>query len=208
MRSVIDVIINYYISESLNRVLKDNGYVFVTELVGCPLKHYLRKRYPSLSLQLNFNEKILLGKIVHEGIEAILSRIEYMVDDIQVEVPVTREVNGVTLVGRADIVTSDAVVELKTTRSTKELPHENHKLQAAIYAKLFDKPRAILVYIVLNNETKILEYEIEPIDDEMLKQLIKELKEGKPAPRYPWECNYCIFRQFCPVKQVNKNGQG
>ena len=203
MRSVIDVIINYYISESLNRVLKDNGYVFVTELVGCPLKYYLRKRYPSLSLQLNFNEKILLGKIVHEGIEAILSRIEYMVDDIQVEVPVTREVNGVTLVGRADIVTSDAVVELKTTRTLNGLPHDNHKLQAGIYANLLNKPRAILVYIVLNNETKILEYEVDPIDDDKLNELIKQLKEKQPAPRYPWECNYCIFKQFCPVRNNN-----
>ncbi|MCD6300882.1 MAG: CRISPR-associated protein Cas4 [Staphylothermus sp.] len=204
MRSVMDLIINYYVSESLNRVLKDKEVVYVTELVSCPMKHYLRERYPTLMLQLNFNEKILLGKLVHEGVESVLYKIMQFGEDAEIEVPVTREVNGVVINGRADIVTSNAVIELKTTRSTKDLPHENHKLQAAIYANLLRKPKAILVYIVLNNEVNILEYEVEPLSDEQLSKLVDELKHKSPAPRFPWECNYCVFKQFCPVR-VNKN---
>ncbi len=203
VRSVFDLIVNYYVSDSLNR-LKDNGHVYVTELVSCPMKHYLRKRYPTLALQLNFNEKILLGKLVHEGIESVLHKIAQLMDNVEVEASVSKEINGVTIVGRADIVMSDAVIELKTTRSTKDLPHENHILQAAIYARLLDKSRAVLLYIVLNNDVRILEYDVDPISDEMLYQLVSELKEKKPSPRFPWECNYCVFKQFCPVRQINR----
>jgi len=199
MRSIVDRIINYYLSESLKR--SNSVDVFVTELVACPMKYELRLRYPSLLIQLNFNEKILIGKLLHHGIEAILRDLMLISgDNIRTEVPVSGEINGLRIVGRADIVLDNEVIEIKTTSSVNNLPRDSHVLQTAIYAKLLNKARGRLVYFILNNDKRIIEFDVDPINDDDLTNLIEEFKKRKPTPRYPWECNYCVFKQFCPKR--------
>lgn len=201
-RSIMDRVINYYIIESLKRINNDD--VYITELVNCPMKYYLRLRYPSLMVQYNFNEKILIGKLLHEGIESIIRRIISLANNnIEIEKPISLEIDGLRVIGRADIVTDSEVIEIKTTRSCNGLPHDNHMLQASIYAYALNKPSARLVYIVLNNDVRILEYYVDPITREDLEKLVMEFREAKPSPRYTWECNYCIFKAYCPNRVVN-----
>ena len=75
-------------------------------------------------------------------------------DDNEYEVPATREVMGVMWKGKADIVTPDSLIDLKTTSNIKDFKYSarkyNYDSQAYLYQKFFGKP---LIFYVVDKTT-------------------------------------------------------
>lgn len=171
--------------------LRDPRILYVTDLVSCSHKRRMRLEYPELTLK--FEPQLVLGDLLHEGLERILEEQGYR---REVEVVAEYEVLGtrVTLKGRVDAVGDDAVVEIKTGRSGQSLPHDHHILQLQVYLNLLGMDRGILVYITPD---RMAEYEVDrdPID---IKMLVEETLLDVKHPRWHWECRYCVFSKMCP----------
>jgi len=75
-------------------------------------------------------------------------------EDNEFEVPATQEVMGVMWKGKADIVTPDCLIDLKTTSNIKDFKYSarkyNYDSQAYLYQKFFGKP---LVFYVVDKLT-------------------------------------------------------
>ncbi|MCY0868427.1 MAG: CRISPR-associated protein Cas4 [Desulfurococcus sp.] len=167
--------------------------VYVTELVSCSHKYHLRRKYPELTL--GFEPSAVLGTLLHLGLESILREEGYEVE-YSVERQVEVEGAFYTVKGRVDAFNPSrgVVVEVKSSRSSRELPRQHHIEQLNIYLNLLEAEKGILVYITPD---KIEEYEVlkERIDvGDLLKNTINDLIH----PRYSWECNYCAFKRICP----------
>jgi len=71
-------------------------------------------------------------------------------DSNEYEVPAVQEIMGLKWKGKADIVTTDSLIDLKTTSNIKDFKYSarkyNYDSQAYIYQQLFDKP--LLFYVV------------------------------------------------------------
>jgi hypothetical protein len=72
----------------------------------------------------------------------------------QYELPAIGEINGIMWKGKADIVTDDMIIDLKTTSDIHKFKYSakayNYDSQCYIYQKLFGKP---LVFFVIDKES-------------------------------------------------------
>jgi CRISPR-associated exonuclease Cas4 len=187
-------------SEKL-RELTDPNIVYVTDLALCSHKRVMRIRYPLLSFQ--FDPQLILGDLVHVGIQQLL--ISNSSGKWKAEVSIEKEFNidgrRIILKGRADLVEfSDegrpvTVVEIKSARTLpSEAPLEHHVLQLRIYLQLLGAEQGVLLYVTPD---RLVEYDVDPspIDiEELVRETIYDLR----VPRYEWECRYCPYRKICP----------
>jgi hypothetical protein len=71
-------------------------------------------------------------------------------DENQFEVPAVTEIMGLKWKGKADIVTPDILIDLKTTSNIRDFKYSarkyNYDCQAYIYQQLFDRP--LVFYVV------------------------------------------------------------
>tara|TARA_R100001530_G_scaffold60360_3_gene43649 strand:+ start:10194 stop:10931 length:738 start_codon:yes stop_codon:yes gene_type:complete len=105
-------------------------------------------------IMMLLKEREEINKAIHcmknnlEFYEAIYS------DDNAFEVPVIHEVMGMLWKGKADIVCSDKLIDLKTTSNIKDFKYSarkyNYDSQAYLYQQFFDKP---LVFYVVDKLT-------------------------------------------------------
>ncbi|BEP16988.1 CRISPR-associated protein Cas4 [Pyrofollis japonicus] len=179
----------------------DPKIVYVTDLTGCSMKRIMRMHYPLLSFR--FEPSVILGDLVHTGLEKILEEHGWA-SEYQVEKSI--KVNGetYTLKGRVDLVKItdngvEEVVEIKTGRDLPHNePHDHHILQLKIYMYLLNAKKGHLLYIT---PERIVEFDVEyePID---LESLVRETILNERAPRYEWECKYCPYRKLCPYART------
>lgn len=178
--------------------------VYVTDLTSCSMKRIMRIRYPLLSFR--FEPPIILGELVHTGLEKILMDKGWKAE-VQVEKRVNIDGTEYLLKGRADLVKysqddeskAEEIVEIKTGRDLPlNAPHEHHALQLRIYLDLFGAKKGYLVYIT---PERIVEFSVdpEPVD---IETLIRETIYNERAPRYEWECRYCPYRRICPFAKT------
>lgn len=180
--------------EHVEEMSKPN-IVYVTELTACSHKYVLRQKFSELIF--SFEPNIILGSLIHRGLEDILEAEGY-----KREVPVQKEINidgsKYTIKGRIDALNEEEqiVVEIKSARSSQGTPHPHHILQLQIYLEMLGYKKGILVYITPD---RMLEYTIEytPID---LKNYLIETINDLKHPRWHWECKYCIFNRICPYR--------
>ncbi len=175
--------------------------LYVTDLISCPLKLRYSKLYKELALASAFKPVALMGELLHLGLEKLLSEL-LGVDNVKTEVEYEREVvvDGTTYIvkGRVDAIVGDVLIEIKSVRSDTHIPLQHHVMQVRIYLWLTGLPKGILVYITPD---RIAEFLIDtPASDGEVTDLVRSTIEGRPAPRYPWECSYCIYSQLCPSK--------
>lgn len=101
-----------------------------------------------LKERLQINKAIYTMKNNLEFYDAIYD------DENEFEVPATQEVMGVMWKGKADIVTPDCLIDLKTTANIKDFKYSarkyNYDSQAYLYQKFFGKP---LVFYVVDKLT-------------------------------------------------------
>jgi len=187
------------------------GVVWVTDLVLCSLKSRYSEVYPELEAPQVFEPTLVLGTIVHKGLQGFLRRVlgEEKGYGVEVEPEASAEVDlsqfqpgagKVVVKGRIDaliLLGGERVgVEVKSMRGDAQLPLEHHVDQVRLYNLLFDLPATILLYVT---PERITQYEVgERADWREVAQRVLEPK----APRYPWECRYCPFAVLCPKKRV------
>ena len=180
--------------EELKHIEKrEENVVYVTELVECPMKRVFRK---DLWYFETTNPSLILGRLVHEGLEKLLKQI-FPNHNIQTEVEVEKQYGELKIRGRIDAIIDDVIVEIKYMRGIKgELPLEHHKLQLRIYKWMTGKRKGIILYITPDG---IKEYKDDkPVNNAEIMQII----ERNEIPRYDWECKYCAFSRFCPFAKV------
>ena len=197
---IVENLYRWKVEEYRERVEKKlENEIYVTELLLCPLKSRLAKQYPELALSRVFDPPLFIGDMVHRGLQQTLKEI-FGEENVEVEVEVEREVavDGQSYVirGRIDAVIGDTVVEIKSGRSDVGIPHKHHVDQLRLYMWMRGAAKGLLLYVT---NDRITEYPVEqPMSDGEVMDLVRSFLKGEPAPRYPWECNYCPFAVVCP----------
>ncbi len=188
--------------------------VHVSALVQCPMKWFYRFKYPDLARAQQYHAYMILGKLVHMGLQSLLMSLdnsEFKVIGVEVEAAksINIERNGMPLVvrikGRADMIIEDSqgrvIVEIKTARGDYNMPLQHHELQLRIYMNMLRAKRGLLLYITPD---RIAEYPVDkPLDDYELQRLVYEFYQRSKTPKFDWECQYCQFNILCPMKKVN-----
>lgn len=198
---IVSLIYSYTKSER-EKHKKERGIVWVTDLVRCPLRATYEELYPELSLQDIFKPSLIVGSLVHRGLESILrDLIQGFV--VETEAEGSKDVtlydgSTVTVRGRLDIVLSRdserIAIEIKSSRSDRGIPQRHHVDQVRAYNWLADLSGSILLYVT---PTRITQFYIE---DRMDSSEVVDRITSKKAPRYSWECAYCVYSVMCPSK--------
>lgn len=206
MIKIVDNLYRWRIDEAVKKLESklDNEF-YVTDLIYCPLKYKYQKIYKELTISSAVNPTTLLGEFTHYGVEKILVDL-FGSSNVRLEIDYERglEVDGVLYVvkGRVDAVISDWIIEIKTSRFDISIPQNHHVMQTRIYLWLTGLTHALLLYITSN---RIAEFIIDkPATDGEIADLIRGTISGAPAPRYSWECRFCIYATLCPNKKVSE----
>lgn len=202
---VVSLIYGWRIEEARKRLEKKlENEIYVTDLVYCPLKYYFQKKFREITLADGFNPVTIYGEAVHVGIEEILKNIlgsENVKTEVDFEKTIEVEGKAFIVKGRVDAIIGDYVIEIKSSRSDTNIPQHHHILQARLYLWLTGLKKALLLYITPN---RISQYLVtEPASNGEVSDFIRSLLAQSPAPRYSWECMYCLFSILCPNKKVS-----
>jgi CRISPR-associated exonuclease Cas4 len=181
---------------------KDANTIYVTDLLYCPLKPKMREQFREISLADVYNPAALQGSLIHESVEGILAK-EL---NAQIEVEASKEVkledNVYKVVGRADAVIGDTIIEIKTSKGDANIPVKGHVQQLRIYMNLLNVFHGVLLYVTPD---RVTEFHVDDkITDAELKELVTGFLTAMNTPREKWECKYCVFSKLCPHK-VNSN---
>lgn len=207
MLKLTDLIYKWRISETINRLEKKlDNEIYVIDLIHCPLKYYYQKQYKELTIASAINPVTILGELIHYGIEEIILKIFNMANvKIETEFVKEIEVDGAIYIikGRIDAIVDDYIIEIKSSRSDTFIPQTHHVIQTRIYLWLTGYRKAILLYITPN---RIVQFDIDdPATNGEISDLVRGILYRSPIPRYPWECNYCIYSVLCSYKKSYDN---
>ncbi|MEM1623055.1 MAG: CRISPR-associated protein Cas4 [Sulfolobales archaeon] len=204
--STIDIVslIYSYARAEREKHKREKGVIWVTDLIRCPLKLVFEERYPELALRDVFKPGLIMGNLLHRGLESLLKDlIQAQGLIVETEVEVSRDVvlNDGTLVyvkGRLDAVISRDIgkvtIEVKTSRSGRNIPQKHHVDQVRAYNWLTDSIGTVLIYITPSRITQFF------VEDRMDTSEVVSRITSKKAPRYSWECTYCAYSVLCPNK--------
>ncbi len=200
---ITELLLNKKLEEYLSHS-KETNTLYVTDLIRCPKKIKYEEEYKELAISQVYEPSTLLGDLVHAGLENFIKT--NLNAEIEVENEKELQVLGDTykIKGRADAIVNvndqKVVIEIKSARSDRGLPHLHHKMQLQIYLWLFGTKKGILVYVTPD---RITEYEVnDPLDESTIIRLIEDTITMRGAPRFEWECRYCIFSIICPSKKA------
>ena len=204
--SIVDLIYRWRTAETKDKIERklDNEF-YVTDLIYCPLKYWYQKQYRELTIAASINPTTILGEVAHYGIEKLLLDI-LGAENVKTEVEFEREVDVDKTVyivkGRVDAIVGDYIVEIKTGRADASIPYSHHVMQVRIYLWISGFRKALLLYLTAN---RIAEFEIDtPATEGEVSDLIRSILARSPAPRYQWECAFCIYAQLCPRKTTSR----
>jgi len=165
--------------------------VWVREIAQC-----LRRSWYERHSERRVSDALVIGAEVHSWIEE--ADIPEDIADAVVDVPMIYQTGGVNIVGRADIVTHDSVIEVKVSRDPR--PREEHVRQGCYYKKILGKEKLYIaiVHVPTNN---IVAYRIDNCYDDMeerAQRLFESLVLNKRPPQElgQW-CQYCAFYNQC-----------
>jgi len=178
---------------------RKEGEVYVTDLLGCPLKVRFEEAFPEVARADYFNPHALVGDVVHAGVRALLQGMP----DAQFEVEGEVEFGGLKIKGRADLLLPDRVVDFKFVRGSYNIPHRHHVDQVRLYMRMFNRPKGSLLYLAPDRVAEVDET-VEPdlglpMTDDELSRLLDRFTRGE-GPAYPeFECQYgCPWTAVCP----------
>ena len=155
----------------------------------CPRKfffdYHLEKR-----VTLEQRIKMLVGKLWHIIIEAFTKG--------EKEKDARGRFGKAIVVGRADVVTEEAVIEIKKNKGPREGAWFSDVMQAALYAVVEEKEKVVIKYI--NKEVEI------PLEEGLVNRLASVIdlmnlvKQGYLPPpfRSRW-CKKCPWRELCEM---------
>jgi len=200
---IVEFLAKKRVEDRLSHQREKNTF-YVTDLVRCPLKAVYEEKFKELAIAEVYNPSTIMGELIHKGLETFTEIEGYQVSS---EVEGEKELNYfdevVNIKGRADIIlqkdNEKIIVEIKSARRDKELPHIHHRMQLRAYLWLFGASKGILFYFTPDRFT---EFTVDkPLDDEEIIKLVQENMLLRPTPRFDWECKYCVFSVVCPNKK-------
>lgn len=145
---------------------------------------YFFERHLGKETTLYQRIRMFLGRIWHALLEAL---------EEEAEVEVRGELAGTEVVGKADVVKEDAVVEIKSGDGPSDGAWYGDYLQASIYAALLGRKKVIIKY---RNGERTFEVDLEEL--ERVLELFKLVAEGylPPPKRSKW-CSKCPYKDLC-----------
>lgn len=209
-RSLIQEVLYSFRRLERKRHPREPGVLWVTDLISCPLKYEYEIAHPDLVSLGTYDPHFILGDLVHLGLLRLLflARKQGLFavnlrEEIEGYKKLEVDEEEIVLKGRLDVLLESEEgkigYEIKYSRSDAGIPRDNHRLQASLYAWLFDLDQVRLIYIT---PERIAEFEVhEKISEVDVLTLIKEYKSKTRVPRWPWECKYCPFAILCPFKK-------
>ena len=183
---------------------REKDTFYVTDLVRCPLKAVYEEKFKELAIAEVYNPSTLMGELIHMGLETFNEIDGYEVlSEVEGEKEVKVGEDIVRIKGRADIILQKGdekiIVEIKSARGDKGLPHLHHLMQLRAYLWLFGAEKGILFYVTPDRFT---EFTVDnPLDEATIIKLVQENISLSPSPRFAWECEYCVFSVVCPNKK-------
>ncbi|NPA05101.1 MAG: CRISPR-associated protein Cas4 [Crenarchaeota archaeon] len=198
---ILDILYQHKLKEYEERLrqLTDPSIVYVTDLTSCSYKRFYRIHYPHLSFK--FEPSLVLGDLVHMGLSTLVTSTGEWRSEVEVRRSFDIDGKRYTLLGRADLVQYSGdkpvhVVEVKTMKeSSLSLPLEHHELQLQVYMNLLGVSEGTLLYVAPDTLVEIPVH-FRELD---LGSMMEETVYMRRAPRYGWECRYCIYRKICPI---------
>ncbi len=188
--------------EEREKHVRGQDVYWVSDLVRCSLKRDYELRYPELSLREVFIPFYISGSLIHRGLQEILK--ERFGDVIKTEVEEFKELllpdgGKVVIRGRADAVIfgdeGKIGLEIKTSRSDINIPHEQHLEQVMIYNWLMNLNYSLLIYITSERVAQFTVFD-RFSESDIVGRVVNPI-----FPRYVWECNYCVYSVLCPYKK-------
>ncbi len=131
---------------------------------------------------------MLIGKLWHILVEAFTKG--------EKEKDMRGRFGRAIVIGRADVVTEEAIIEIKKNNGPKEGAWFSDVIQAALYAVVEEKEKIIIKYtnkeVEVHVEDKLVNYLAIAID------LMNLVKQGYLPPpfRSKW-CKKCPWRELC-----------
>ena len=187
---------------------KEENVLYVTDFVRCALKIQLEQQYKDLAIQDQVSPAIIFGELIHSGLEQFITA---SFNNAQTETNVEKEViidnKIIKIKGRIDAIievdNEKIVVEIKSSKSAKDIPRDYHKLQLQIYLWMTGLKKGLLVYIT---PERIAEFPLfNSLNDNDIIGMVKEILDAKNVPKYEWECRFCAFYDIC--QSPNKKTQ-
>lgn len=185
--------------------------IFVTEITGCIRQSFYNRIFLSdLNYQAAF--RILRGTLIHEW---LAEKLPIGLSEVRDRSHLKTEMeigDGVKLLGRADYLMGNYVVELKTTSKKKiDKPLEEHVNQILMYMHMLKKDKGVIVYLHDNGE--ISSFTINRNDERIRKLIAKArdlyeaLKNGYAPEAEPgYYCKWCPWNteDFCKEGVTSK----
>jgi len=203
-----------FLKEEREKHVREDGVLWVTDLVSCRLKEKYSREYPEIDLSTLFKPPLIQGTLVHRGLETFLKE-HLSSDEVKVDVEVEgfkeidlskltmkSDLSKVIIKGRIDVIVSTKEskigIEIKTARADLGIPHPHHIDQVRIYNWLFNLDKSILIYITPD---RLAQYEVceRFSESEIAKRVVDDA-----SPRYEWECQYCPFSVLCSKKVTKR----
>ena len=179
----------------------DPSVIHVSEVVGCLRRSFYNRRIVSHDFRHIGDHEVVkraIGLIMHD---AMASQLKDLGNDSEVSVAV--DLGDFKLVGRADAIVDDSVVEFKFVSKLPDRPHEEHLLQVNAYMYMLKLNKGYIVYVDRNTgRVRVFQVSFSPRlwrkVVERAKQLHRYLVEGRipPRERGPW-CHGCEWYWFC-----------
>ncbi len=121
----------------------------------------------NITIGLLTKEKVMLENLVESMLNVDDFRALIQEEGVQYEVPMVKEIHGEMWKGKADIVGSEHLIDIKTSSSIEKFRWSvrdyNYDSQAYIYQQLFNKP---LVFLVIDKTSSMMG--MYPVSDESL----------------------------------------
>jgi len=210
--NLVEALVDYLSYEHYEHFPRKPEEFWVIDLTRCSGKREFELAYPELAWLNTFNVRLILGTLVHKGLQ-YLAESKLILSDkhnihVELEFEKTLDLDGksVTVVGRPDLTFEredeiEVVVDIKCVTGLYGTPHEHHELQIAIYKWLSGAKDGYLLYVSPQGFCQRRVDDV--VDDYDIWQLITE----KKTPRYSWECEYCAYARFCSSAIRRRGGK-
>lgn len=164
----------------------------------CDRKMYYSKKYPVEPTEYQLGI-FTVGHIIHKTIQDLVT------DEFDCEIPVRYDddLTDVVIVGHADLVSDDKVVDIKTVSRLPNSVYDNHHLQVNTYAYLLEKPYYGLLYVEKNTlQTRYFEFET---SENLFNYVLEKCRtvydclitDILPANCPNYLCRFCPYKNYC-----------
>jgi len=165
------------------------GEVWVTEVCGCLRRSWFRRKYGE-----EVTKDMIAGIKGHNILLPKLAEELGCAYEVRIEIPV----NSYVLVGKADLVCEDRVIELKLSNSLHI--RDEWVTQANTYAVALGKDKFTIA--IIGNSIITKDY---PANKALFKVVLESArifikyveKDVPPLPMYGDWCRYCPYRKEC-----------